>query len=95
MRLIARLKRVFRRGESTAADDEQVENDLRTAVLTERLKQMRGNTTTAMGPSAAAPRSADAVEQLSKAARDGRYVDRTNEDDVLRGVKKYRSIDDR
>ena len=56
---------------------------------------MRGNITTPMEAGAAAPRSADSVQQLSKAARDARFVDRTNEDDVLRGVRKYRSIDDR
>ena len=56
---------------------------------------MRGNITTPMESSAAPPRSPDSVQQLSKAARDARFVDRSNEDEVLRNVKKYRSIDDR
>lgn len=94
MGLIDRMKRWFRRGAPEPAD-EPSEHDLRIGDLSERLAQMRGEKTTAMGPPSAAPRGADSVEQLSKAARDGRYVDRTNEDDVLRGVKKYRSVDDR
>lgn len=92
--MVDRLKRVFGRGTAEPAD-EPSEDDLPIGDLSERLRRMRGDKTTAMGPPGAAPRSADSVEQLSKAARDGRYVDRTNEDDVLRGVRKYRSVDDR
>jgi hypothetical protein len=91
MGLGSRLKRLFGRDERkpTAAPDLEIGD------LSERLRMMRGNITTPMGPGAAAPRSADSVQQLSKAARDARFVDRSNEDDVLREVKKYRSIDDR
>ncbi|MAT06130.1 MAG: hypothetical protein CL424_13910 [Acidimicrobiaceae bacterium] len=95
MGIIERVKRLVGRGGPDASDDAETDDDVRIGDLSERLRQMRGTKTTAMGPGTAGPRSADSVEQLSKAARDGRYVDRTNEDDVLRGVKKYRSIDDR
>lgn len=91
MGLMARVKRLFGRDERqpTAAPDLEVGD------LSERLRMMRGNITTPMESSAAPPRSADSVKQLSKAARDARFVDRSNEDEVLRNVKKYRSIDDR
>lgn len=91
MGLIARIKQRFGRDEPGTDTAE----DLRIGDLSERLRAMRGNITTPMGPSRAAPRATDSVEQLSKAARDARYVDRTNEDDVLRDVEQYRSIDDR
>jgi hypothetical protein len=76
-------------------DHPAVAPDLQIADLSERLRMMRGNITTPMESSAAPPRSPDSVQQLSKAARDARFVDRSNEDEVLRNVKKYRSIDDR
>lgn len=85
------MKRWFGRGD----DHPAVAPDLQVTDLSERLRMMRGNITTPMESSAAPPRSADSVQQLSKAARDARFVDRSNEDDVLRNVKKYRSIDDR
>ena len=91
MGLRSRVKRLFGRDdrEPTAPPDLEIGD------LSERLRMMRGNITTPMGPDVPAPRSADSVKQLSKAARDARFVDRSNEDDVLREVKKYRSIDDR
>lgn len=91
MGLRARIRRFFRRDERT----ENAAPDLAVDDLSERLRMMRGNITTPMGPGVPPPRSADAVQQMSKAARDARFVDRTNEDDVLREVKRYRSIDDR
>lgn len=95
MGLTERVKRLFGRSEAEPMDEHPSADDLRIGDLSERLRRMRGDNVTAMGPPDAAPRSADSVEQMSKAAADARFVDRTNEDDVLRGVKKYRSADDR
>ena len=91
MGLMERLKRWFGRSAPEPTDERPSADDLRIGDLSERLRQMRGENVTAMGPGQAPPRSPDAVEQMSKAAADARYVDRTNEDDVLRGVKQYRA----
>ena len=91
MGLWSRVTRMFDRSDRAPATPP----DLHIDDLSERLRLMRGNVTTPMPPAAAPPRSADAVQRLSRAARDARYVDRTNEDDVLREVTTYRSIDDR
>lgn len=91
MGLIARVRRLVKRGDQ---DGSSPAPRLDVGELSERLRMMRGNITTPMEPGRAAPRAADSVQQMSKAARDARFVDRSNEDDVLREVKKYRSIDD-
>jgi hypothetical protein len=62
--------------------------------LAERLRLMRGNVTTPMPAGAGGGRRVDPVVVLSRAARDNRWVERTNEDAVLRAVTEYRSIDD-
>ena len=45
------------------------------------------------GSGASQPPGADRVQHMANAARDARYVDRSNEDDRLRQVEEYRSID--
>ena len=94
MGLIERVRRRFGRGTPEPTTEGPSADNLRIGDLSERLRQMRGDTTTAKGPPGTKPRAADAVEQLSKAARDGRFVDRTNEDNVLRDVKQYRAQDE-
>ncbi len=62
--------------------------------LAERLRLMRGNVTTPMPAGAGGGHRVDPVLVLSRAARDNRWVERTNEDEILIAVTEYRSIDD-
>lgn len=62
--------------------------------LADRLRLMRGNVTTPMPAGAGGGQRVDPVIVLCRAARDNRWVERTNEDAVLRAVTEYRSIDD-
>ncbi|MAT06536.1 MAG: hypothetical protein CL424_15970 [Acidimicrobiaceae bacterium] len=62
--------------------------------LADRLRLMRGNITTPMPAGAGGAQRVDQVVILSRAARDHRWIERTNEDAVLSAVTEYRSIDD-
>ncbi|MCB0966488.1 MAG: hypothetical protein KDB37_06595 [Ilumatobacter sp.] len=94
MGLVDRVKRIFGRGAPETVSAEPTADDLKIGDLSERLRQMRGENVTAMGPGQAPPRSPDAVEQMSKAAADARGADQLSEDDVLRDVKQYRARGD-
>jgi hypothetical protein len=63
--------------------------------LAKRLATMRGGRVTPLpaGSGAVLPARHDQVEQLSLAARDALWVDRTIEDNLLSTVTEYRSID--
>lgn len=62
--------------------------------LPEQLRLMRGNVTTPMPAGAGGAQRCDQVIVLSRAARDNKWIERSNEDAVLRSVTEYRSIDD-
>lgn len=87
-------KRRFKRRDDRVPNAPDVEHEIRLYQLSERLRMMRGNITTPMEFPRSEPRSSDAVERLSRAARDGRNLHRSNGEMVLRGVREYRSIDD-
>ncbi len=93
-----RTHRVDQANRSPAPDDEVLFVPrfvgLPCSDLAERLRLMRGNVTTPMPAGAGGGRRVDPVLVLSRAGRDNRWVERTNEDAVLRAVTEYRSIDD-
>ena len=93
-----RTHRVDRTTSSPARDDEVLYVPhfvgLPCSDLAERLRLMRGNVTTPMPAGAGGGRRADPVVMLSRAARDNRWVERTNEDTILSAMTEYRSIDD-
>jgi hypothetical protein len=62
--------------------------------LAEQLRMMRGNITTPMPAGVGGAQRTDQIVVLARAARDDRWVERTNEDDVLRNITEYRSIDE-
>lgn len=94
MGMWAAVRRRFGHRDRPSATAPDIEVEIRLFALSEKLRMMRGNVTTPMEPRRSEPRRGDAVGQMNRAARDNRFVQRTIEDDVLKDVTEYRSIDD-
>lgn len=55
--------------------------------LSDRLKKLRGDNITVVAESGKLPPNRDGIKNLSNAARDGRYIDRSNEDEVVSNLR--------
>lgn len=68
--------------------DVPVRSDL--SGLSEKLGDMRGNNVTVVDSGSNLPPNRDGIENLTAAARDARYIDRTNEDKAISNLRSYR-----
>ncbi len=53
----------------------------------------RGDNITVVESVGAIAPNRDGIENLTKAARDARFVDRSNEDEAISDLRSYRSVD--
>lgn len=61
--------------------------------LADQLRDGRGDNVRVSGSPGTAPPNRDGVKNLANAARDGRFIDRTNEDRVISDLREYRNLD--
>ena len=90
MRIIPRsLRKKFRQDpvRGAGADDKDLDE------LSRKLAAMRGDNITVVDSAGNIPPNRDGVKNLANAARDGRYIDRSNEDDVISDLTTYRTAD--
>jgi hypothetical protein len=60
--------------------------------LSEKLGEMRGDNITVVDSGSNLPPNRDAIENLTAAARDARYIDRSNEDEAISNLRTYRKL---
>ena len=93
MSLISQLKSFFTSLRPGRAAPEKQVDESGLDELADRLQEMRGeNTTIVDSPGNFGP-SRNAIENLTNAARDGRIINRSNEDDAVSDLETYRSTD--
>lgn len=94
MGLVEKIKRVFG-GKSTAVVGRKGPSRGEMSELAEKLDEMRGdNVSVTEGAGNFAP-NRDGIENLSNAARDGRIINRTNEDETISDLSSYRTADEK
>lgn len=83
--LVGRIGDLFGR-----AGDSAPERDL--SGLAEKLNKRRGENVTVVDSGDNLPPNREGIENLAAAARDARYVDRSNEDKAISNLRSYRKL---